>query len=58
MQNFVQLTIENLYHKACEQGQDAYIDPVSGYPVLTEQALFNQGKCYGSIYRYCPLRPY
>jgi CRISPR/Cas system-associated exonuclease Cas4 (RecB family) len=54
MQNFARLTIEDLHDKVCEQGQDVYIDPVSGYQVLTEQALFNHSKCCRSICRHCP----
>jgi hypothetical protein len=53
-QEFLLPTIEQLHRIACEQGQDVYIDPVSGYQVFTEQALFNQGKCCGSGCRHCP----
>jgi hypothetical protein len=31
-------TIEQLHRLACENGKDTYIDPASGYLVLTSQA--------------------
>jgi ATP-binding cassette subfamily B (MDR/TAP) protein 1 len=47
-------TIEELHRIACEAGRDTYIDPVSGYQVLTSKALLKQGACCGNSCRHCP----
>lgn len=39
---------------ACKEGQDTYIDPITGYQVLTSDALLRQGKCCGNSCRHCP----
>ncbi|MCF8180133.1 MAG: hypothetical protein K9J26_01895, partial [Limnohabitans sp.] len=36
------LSIEELHRLACENRQDTYIDPASGYLVLTSQALLKR----------------
>ena len=46
--------IEELHRIACEAGRDTYIDPVSGYQVLTSKALLKQGACCGNSCRHCP----
>ena len=46
--------IEVLHRVACDEGIDTYIDPVTGYHVLTSQALLKQGKCCGNSCRHCP----
>jgi ATP-binding cassette subfamily B (MDR/TAP) protein 1 len=46
--------IEELHKLACEAGRDTYIDPASGYQVLTSQALMRQGSCCGNSCRHCP----
>jgi len=46
--------IEELHRLACEQSKDAYIDPVTGYRVLTSEALRKHGKCCGNSCRHCP----
>ena len=45
---------EELHRIACETGRDTYIDPVSGYQVLTSKALLKQGACCGNSCRHCP----
>jgi len=46
--------LEELNHSACEDGKDTYIDPSSGYQVLTSEALLKKGKCCGNSCRHCP----
>lgn len=46
--------LEELHRIACEAGRDTYIDPTSGYQVLTSFALQKQGKCCGNSCRHCP----
>ena len=46
--------IEELNRAACDAGRDTYIDPVSGYQVLTSKALLKQGVCCGNSCRHCP----
>ncbi|MBU3629664.1 DUF5522 domain-containing protein [Polynucleobacter sp. AP-Melu-500A-A1] len=46
--------IEELHRATCDAGRDTYIDPVSGYQVLTSKALLKQGACCGNSCRHCP----
>lgn len=46
--------IDELHRAACNDGRDTYIDPVSGYQVLTSKALLKQGACCGNSCRHCP----
>ena len=46
--------IEELHLAACDAGLDTYIDPASGYQVLTSTALLKQGACCGNSCRHCP----
>ena len=34
---------------------DTYIDPASGYQVLTSQAHLKRGTCCGNVCRHCPF---
>jgi diphthamide synthase (EF-2-diphthine--ammonia ligase)/ABC-type hemin transport system substrate-binding protein len=43
-----------LHEKACAAGNLAYIDPETGYTVMTELAHKRRGKCCGSGCRHCP----
>ncbi len=43
-----------LHEGACARGQDTYVDPSSGYRVITEVALRRRGECCGSKCRHCP----
>ena len=49
MKNFKELN-----SLACEAGRDTYIDPATGYQVLTSEALRRQGRCCGNSCRHCP----
>ena len=46
--------IEELHRVACDAGCDTYIDPASGYQVLTSRALLKRGACCGNSCRHCP----
>ena len=48
-------SIEEHHRLACKNGQDTYIDPESGYQVLTSQALLKRGTCCGNNCRHCPF---
>jgi ATP-binding cassette subfamily B (MDR/TAP) protein 1 len=48
------LTVEDIHRTACEDGKDTYVDPSSGYQVLTSEALLKKGKCCGNSCRHCP----
>jgi hypothetical protein len=48
-------SIEELHRIACEKGQDTYIDPASGYQVLTSHAHLKRGVCCGNRCRHCPF---
>ena len=48
------LDIFALHGAACEDGKDTYIDPSTGYQVLTSEALLKKGKCCGNSCRHCP----
>ncbi|MEY3386675.1 MAG: hypothetical protein RIR53_1486 [Bacteroidota bacterium] len=41
--------------EACANGEDVYVDPGTGYRVLTEVALRRRGECCGSKCRHCPF---
>src|SRR3989338_5664168 len=46
--------IEELHGKACDAGEESYIDPESGYQVMTAVFLSARRKCCGSRCRHCP----
>ena len=48
-------SIEELHRLACEKDQETYIDPESGYQVLTSQAHLKRGTCCGNSCRHCPF---
>lgn len=39
---------------AIARGEETYVDPVTGYFVLTEATLRARGTCCGSGCRHCP----
>ena len=47
--------IEDLHREACELGNATYIDPATGYTVITEYAHLKRGKCCGNACRHCPF---
>ncbi|XP_040490535.1 uncharacterized protein C1orf53 homolog [Ursus americanus] len=46
--------IADLHAAACAAGQLNYVDPATGYTVLTRLAHLQRGKCCGSACRHCP----
>jgi len=46
---------DELNRLACAKGLDTYKDPISGYQVLTSDALLKKGKCCGNSCRHCPF---
>jgi hypothetical protein len=48
-------SIKDLHRIACENGQETYIDPITGYQVLTKQAHLKRGVCCGNSCRHCPF---
>jgi hypothetical protein len=49
------LTFAELHLRACEMDEDTYIDPQSGYTVLTSRAHLKRGACCGNVCRHCPF---
>jgi ATP-binding cassette subfamily B (MDR/TAP) protein 1 len=47
-------TIDELHRCAVASGLDTYVDPVTGYQVLTGAALLRRGACCGNSCRHCP----
>jgi Family of unknown function (DUF5522) len=41
--------------RAIDRGELSYLDPITGYVVLTEAALWALGECCGSGCRHCPF---
>ncbi|HQF42601.1 MAG TPA: DUF5522 domain-containing protein [Ignavibacteriaceae bacterium] len=46
--------IIRLHKEAIEQHNDIYIDPETGFAVLTAEFLLKRGYCCGSGCRHCP----
>ncbi|KAM5144830.1 uncharacterized protein C1orf53 homolog [Callospermophilus lateralis] len=46
--------IAELHAAACATGQLNYVDPATGYTVLTRIAHLQRGSCCGSACRHCP----
>ncbi|XP_012505920.1 PREDICTED: uncharacterized protein C1orf53 homolog [Propithecus coquereli] len=46
--------IAELHAAACAAGQLNYVDPATGYVVLTQLAHLQRGDCCGSACRHCP----
>ncbi|XP_077441293.1 uncharacterized protein C1orf53 homolog [Vanacampus margaritifer] len=49
-----ELLIHKFHTAACQAKKQMYVDPSSGYKVLTEYAHLQRGKCCGSACRHCP----
>eukprot|EP01062_Namystynia_karyoxenos_P084259 TRINITY_DN9874_c2_g1_i1.p1 TRINITY_DN9874_c2_g1~~TRINITY_DN9874_c2_g1_i1.p1 ORF type:complete len:669 (+),score=200.27 TRINITY_DN9874_c2_g1_i1:58-2064(+) len=45
---------DRLHTEACAAGQSFYIDPQSGYQVMTAECHRRRGRCCGSGCRHCP----
>ena len=48
------VSVGDLHLAACKEGRSTYIDPATGYQVLTSDALQKQGRCCGNSCRHCP----
>lgn len=48
-------SIEELHQIACDKDLDTYVDPVSGFQVLTTKTHLNRGFCCGNSCRHCPF---
>ena len=48
------IEIESLQLAACKSTLKFYIDPKSGYKVMTEWCHLERGSCCGSKCRHCP----
>ncbi|XP_062971356.1 uncharacterized protein C1orf53 homolog [Cynocephalus volans] len=46
--------IAELHAAACAAGQLNYVDPATGYVVLTQLAHLQRGECCGCACRHCP----
>ncbi|MCB0359511.1 MAG: hypothetical protein KDD44_07735 [Bdellovibrionales bacterium] len=44
------------HEDACRAGLRTYVDPLTGYEVMTERFLRERGHCCGSGCRHCPYR--
>lgn len=44
-----------LHVAACERGEAGYVDPDSGYFVMTSRGLVDRGACCGNGCRHCPF---
>ncbi|XP_052056960.1 uncharacterized protein C1orf53 homolog [Apodemus sylvaticus] len=49
-----EMHIVELHRAACAAGQLSYVDPATGYVVLTRLAHLQRGACCGSACRHCP----
>ena len=47
-------TIQKLHRAACLRGDSGYIDPNTGFFVLTSKYLRTRGSCCGAGCRHCP----
>ena len=50
----IMVNVDKLHLAACKEGRSTYIDPATGYQVLTSNTLLRQGKCCGNSCRHCP----
>ncbi|MAI39204.1 DUF5522 domain-containing protein [Alteromonas sp.] len=48
--------IEQLHQEACNRGDDTYVDPATGYHIMTARYLLSRGFCCNSGCRHCPYQ--
>lgn len=48
------IDIEEIHKLAVQNGKNTYIDPKTGYTVMTELVHLKRGKCCGNKCRHCP----
>mgnify|MGYP001041359986 CR=1 FL=1 len=46
------------HEAAIDAGAPTYVDPATGYQVMTADALAERGTCCGSGCRHCPWEPH
>ena len=46
--------IEKLHQSTCDRKENGYIDPKTGFYVLSAHYLSNRGHCCGAGCRHCP----
>ena len=49
----INLKIRNIHDEACKNEKNSYIDPLTGYTVMTKYFL-EKRKCCGNKCRHCP----
>ena len=54
MNKDVEQKIDRLHRAACVRGDSGYIDPHTGFFVLTSVYLAKRGNCCGAGCRHCP----
>lgn len=45
---------ERIHNDACARGEETYVDPITGYVVLTRISHERRGACCGNACRHCP----
>jgi hypothetical protein len=48
-------SIGRVHDAAVERGDPSYLDPLTGYVVLTATTLLAQGRCCANGCRHCPF---
>ncbi|MEC7985591.1 MAG: DUF5522 domain-containing protein [Myxococcota bacterium] len=48
---------QKIHEAACSRGDNGYIDPQTGFFVLTAKYLSERGHCCGAGCRHCPYPP-
>jgi hypothetical protein len=48
------VAIQAAHQRALDSGAPSYLDPATGYVVLTADELRSRGECCGSGCRHCP----
>jgi hypothetical protein len=46
--------VVKIHDAACARGEETYVDPITGYTVLTRIAHERRGTCCGNACRHCP----
>ena len=55
-QNLPDALTDKLHRQACKDKKNYYIDPKTGYKVLTEYYLLTRGYCCSNKCRHCPWK--
>jgi len=49
--------IQRIHERACRRRENSYIDPVTGFFVMSAHYLRERGYCCGAGCRHCPYPP-